>query len=94
VSGRRVTESTNGFRAVHRRVLEDSRLNLDQSWLDQYELEPYLYLRAIELGYATAEVPVTKIYPPRHMGQTKMRPIVDWWSMLRPLVFKGLGLKR
>lgn len=94
VSGKRVTESTNGFRAVRRRVLEDPRLNLDQSWLDQYELEPYLYLRVIELGYDTAEVPVTKVYPPPETGQTKMRPIIDWWSLLRPLVYKSLGLKR
>ena len=89
-----VTESTNGFRAVSRRLLCDSRLNLDQPWLDEYELEPYLYLRAIQLGYRTAEVPVTKIYPPRRLGQTKMKPISGWWSILRPLVYVGLGLKR
>lgn len=91
---RRVTESTNGFRAVRRQVLTDPRLNLDQRWLDEYELEPYLYLRAIQLGYRTAEVPVTKVYPPREMGQTKMKPVTGWWSILRPIVYLGLGLKR
>jgi dolichol-phosphate mannosyltransferase len=90
---KRVTESTNGFRAVHRRVLEDPRIHLDQPWLDEYELEPYLYLRAIRLGFRTAEVPVTKIYPPKKLGQTKMRPLTGWWSILRPLVYVGLGLK-
>jgi len=89
-----VTESTNGFRAVSRRLLCDSRLNLAQPWLDEYELEPYLYLRAIQLGYRSAEVPVTKVYPPRRLGQTKMKPISGWWSILRPLVYVGLGLKR
>ena len=34
VAGQRVTESTNGFRAVHRRILEDERVDLDQSGLD------------------------------------------------------------
>jgi dolichol-phosphate mannosyltransferase len=91
---RRVTESTNGFRAVRRQVLTDPRLNLDQRWLDEYELEPYLYLRAIQLGYRTAEVPVTKVYPPRQIGQTKMKPVTGWWSILRPVVYLGLGLKR
>src|SRR2546426_243830 len=81
---RRVTESTNGFRAVHRRVLLDPRLDLEQRWLDEYELEPYLYLRTIRLGLRTAEVPVTKIYPPRRTGQTKMKPVTGWWSILRP----------
>jgi dolichol-phosphate mannosyltransferase len=86
VSGKRVTESTNGFRAIRVKVLEDPRLHLEQQWLDEYELEPYLYLRVIQLGYRTAEVPVTKVYPPKALGQTKMKPITGWWSMLRPLV--------
>jgi dolichol-phosphate mannosyltransferase len=89
-----VTESTNGFRAVHRRVLEDPRIDLSQSWLDAYELEPYLYMRAVQLGYRTCEVPVSKVYPPRRVGQTKMRPITGWWSILRPLVYVGLGLRK
>ncbi len=88
-----VTESTNGFRAVHRRVLEDSRIDLSQRWLDAYELEPYLYLRAIQCGYRTVEVPVTKVYPPRALGQTKMPPVTGWWSILKPLVLVGLKLK-
>jgi hypothetical protein len=75
-------------------VLEDPRLDLDQRWLDEYELEPYLYIKAIRLGYRTAEVPVTKVYPPKSVGQTKMRPITGWWSMLRPLVYLGLGIRR
>jgi dolichol-phosphate mannosyltransferase len=94
VTGRRVTESTNGFRAVHRRVLEDSRLDLDQSWLDEYELEPYLYIRSIQLGYRTVEAPVSKVYPPKRVGQTKMRPIIGWWSILKPLLLVGLRLKK
>lgn len=94
VARRFVTESTNGFRAVHRRVLEDARIDLDQPWLDEYELEPYLYLKTIRCGYRTVEVPVTKVYPPRAIGQTKMKPIVGWWSILRPLVLVGLGLRR
>jgi len=75
-------------------VLTDPRLDLSQPWLDTYELEPYLYLRTIQLGYSTTEVPVTKVYPPRHLGQTKMRPVKDWWSILRPLLYVGLGLRR
>jgi len=89
-----VTESTNGFRAVRTSVLSDSRLDLSQTWLRQYELEPYLYLRSIQLGYRTVEVPVTKIYPPKQAGQTKMKPFTGWWSILRPLVYVGFGLRK
>jgi dolichol-phosphate mannosyltransferase len=94
VARRRVTESTNGFRAVRTSVLADPRLDLSQTWLRQYELEPYLYLRSIQLGYRTVEVPVTKIYPPNQVGQTKMKPIASWWSILRPLVYVGFGLRK
>jgi dolichol-phosphate mannosyltransferase len=94
VARRWVTESTNGFRAVRTCVLADSRLDLSQTWLRQYELEPYLYLRSIQLGYRTVEVPVAKIYPPKQVGQTKMKPIAGWWSILRPLVYVGFGLRK
>lgn len=90
---KRVTESTNGFRAFRTRLLDDRRINLDQAWLDEYELEPYLYWKTIRLGYKTAEAPVTKIYPPKAIGYTKMKPITGWWSMLRPIVLLGLGLR-
>lgn len=92
-AGRRVTESTNGFRALRTSVLSDPRLDLKSSRLDGYELEPFLYLRVIKLGYRTAEVPVTKVYPPKHMGQTKMKPFTDWWAILRP-IFWGLTARR
>ena len=94
VTGRRVTESTNGFRAIHRRVLEDERLDLDQAWLDEYAREPYLYIRAIQLGHRTLEAPVSKVYPPKEIGQTKMKPIVGWWSILKPLLLVGLRMRR
>lgn len=90
VTGRWVTESTNGFRAIHRRVLLDPRV----AWrttpgLDAYELEPWLYRRAIACGFRTVEAPVSKVYPRRAPGlggQTKMRPVTGWWSILSPLI--------
>jgi len=91
---KRVTESTNGFRAFRTALLRDPRIDWRQPWLDRYELEPYLLLKAIRLGYRHREVPVTKIYPPHEHGYTKMRPVVDWWSILRPVVYLGLGLKK
>jgi dolichol-phosphate mannosyltransferase len=91
---KRVTESTNGFRAFRTELLRDPRINWKQAWLDRYELEPYLLLKAIRLGYRHCEVPVTKIYPSHALGYTKMRPFVDWWSILRPVVYLGLGLKK
>jgi dolichol-phosphate mannosyltransferase len=94
VAGKWVTDSTNGFRAFSVSLFQDKRINLWQDWLDQYELEPYLYYKVIRLGYRTKEVPVTKIYPPKELGYTKMQPIIGWWSILRPLFLLGLGLRK
>jgi len=91
---KRITESTNGFRAFRTALLRDTRIDWRQPWLDRYELEPYLLLKAIRLGYRHVEVPVTKIYPPHEIGYTKMRPFVDWWSIIRPIVYLGLGLRK
>jgi dolichol-phosphate mannosyltransferase len=91
---KRITESTNGFRAFRTALLRDARIDWRQPWLDRYELEPYLLLKTIRLGYRHVEVPVTKIYPPHEMGYTKMRAGVDWWSIIRPVVYLGLGLRQ
>ena len=90
----RITDSTNGFRAIRVSLFDDPRIDIDQDWLDHYELEPYLFYKAIRLGYRVTEVPVTKIYPPRSLGYTKMKPITGWWSILRPVVYLALGLRK
>lgn len=91
---RKVTDSTNGFRAIKLSIFSDPRINIDQEWLDKYELEPYIMFKAIRLGYRFAEVPVTKIYPPKHLGYTKMKPLTGWWSILRPIFLLALGLRK
>jgi dolichol-phosphate mannosyltransferase len=94
ISSADLTDTTNGFRAARTSMLNDARLDLDQSWLDEYELEVYLLYKAAKLGYRVTEVGVTKRYPPKELGQTKMKPIVGWWSILRPLFLLGLGIKK
>ena len=94
ITGRKVTDSTNGFRAFRLSLFQDAKINIHQSWLDQYELEPYLLYKAIVLGYRFKEAPVTKIYPSKKLGYTKMKPIIGWWSILKPLVYLGLGIKK
>lgn len=89
-----ITESTNGFRALKTEVLRDSRIQLNRPWLYHYELEVYLLMKILLLGFKTTEVPVTKIYPPKNMGITKMKPVVDWWRILCPVILIGLGIKK
>ncbi len=95
LSGRRLTDTTNGFRAIRLSMFDDKRINLDQAWLNTYELEPYILWKAITLGYKCKEVFVTKIYPSKQLGgYTKMIPWVSWWSILRPLFYLRLGIKK
>lgn len=92
--GKRITESTNGYRAMKVSVLDDARIDLRQDWLDRYELEVYLLMKVLRLGYGCTEVPVSKIYPSKAIGNTKMKPGIDWWRMLRPIFLIGLGLRK
>lgn len=94
VCRRRISESTNGFRAMSLTVLRDPRIRLYQRWLDHYELEVYLLMKLLLLGYRTREVPCSKIYPPKRIGRTKMRPVLDWWKMLRPIFYLAVGIKK
>ena len=94
ITHQKVTDSTNGFRALRLSIFDDKRINIDQSWLDQYELEPYLLYKALTLGFKCTEAPVTKIYPSRKLGYTKMRPVTGWWSILRPLIYLSCGIKK
>jgi len=92
--GKRLTETTNGFRAFRVSLLKDERINWRQDWLNKYELEPYLMYKVIKLGYKHAEAPCTKVYPPHHLGYTKMKPFSGWWSIMRPIVYLGFGIKK
>lgn len=92
--GRTLTDSTNGFRAFRLSIFENKAINIDQDWLDHYELEPYVLYKAITLGYKFREAPVTKIYPSQKLGYTKMRPIVGWWSILKPVFYLGFRIKK
>ncbi len=93
-TGKKVTDSTNGFRAFKLSIFKDKKINIDQEWLNQYELEPYLLFKILKLGYKFKEIPATKIYPSKALGYTKMRPLVGWWSILRPVFYLALGLKK
>lgn len=86
------TDGSNGYRAFRASLLADPEIRLDQPRLDRYELEPYLFFKAIRRGYRVCEAPVTKVYHPKKVGYSKMVPILDWWRLIRPLVYLRLGV--
>jgi dolichol-phosphate mannosyltransferase len=86
-----VTDATNGFRVFRAMILDDPSIDIDQAWLDSYELEPYLLYRTIRGHYRVVEYPVTVRY---HLsGFTKMRGLRDWWRLFRPALLLRLRVK-
>jgi len=90
--GHRVTDGTCGIRAFKLDVVRHPAVDLDQDWLDSYELEPYLLWKAIEHGFRVVESPIELHYP--RTDYTRMKAGRDWWRIYRPLVLLRLGLKR
>jgi dolichol-phosphate mannosyltransferase len=95
LTGKKCTDVTNGYRCFSLDILNDHRINLNQSWLNGYSLEYYLHYKILSLGYRMKEVPVSKIYPFRHRGgYSKIQPLKDWWPIVSPLVLLFLGVRR
>jgi dolichol-phosphate mannosyltransferase len=88
------TDGTNGFRAFSPKLFREKGINIWQSWLNRYELEPYILYTAAVRGCRIREVPITIRYHPKSIGYTKMAPLRDWWRLFRPLVFLKMGLRR
>jgi dolichol-phosphate mannosyltransferase len=97
-----VTDALEGFRAIRLSVLDDPAIDIEQDWLNTYGLETYLFYKVTTgRNYRYVEVPVSKIYPVSkrsvfNRGGTHyshIRPFVDWWQILKPLVYLALRIK-
>nr|AQS32433.1 hypothetical protein [uncultured archaeon] len=82
-TGYPLTDASNGFRAYKVSFL--NKINFSAEWLNKYELEPYMLIQAIKKEYKIKEVPVNKYYNGKD-GYSKMKPIIDWWRICRPLI--------
>ena len=97
VLGFPATEGTNGFRAYRTSLFKDARINLWQDWLDGVELEYYLQVQVIRLGYRVTEVPVSKTYPRTRIKDYNYYTKADPWGIfrnLKPIFYLTLGIKR
>ncbi len=91
---KRITDGTNGFRAFYLSILKDKYINLNQSWLNTYELEPYLLYKAVvSRDIKVVEVPITVYYHGEVIEYSKMKPFRDWWRLVRPMLFLRFGIR-
>lgn len=86
------TDATNGGRAFRTSIFTGRAINLWQDWLNTYELEPYLLYHAVIGPYKVTEAPMKVIY--HNQGSTKMKPVRDWWRILRPMIYLSLRLRK
>ncbi len=92
--GQPLTDCSNGFRAYRTALLTDPRVDWQAPWQGtSYQVEIYLLLKAIALGYHVVEVPVSKIYPSDGKPYSKAK-LRDWWNLLKPVIWCRLGLDR
>jgi len=96
LTGVKCTDCLNGFRAYKLKIFDDKNINIWQDWLDKYEFETYLHYKVLKLGYRFKEVPVSKVYPAnwRRIKYTHIRPIIDWYSIMRPLFLLVFRIKK
>ena len=93
LSGNIVTDGSNGFRSFYLSIFKKYKINLNKSWLNSYQLEPYLlYKVTVMKNIKVVEVPITIYYQENVHEYSKMRPIYDWWNLLKPLIFLRIGI--
>lgn len=71
-SGFHWTDTTQGFRAYSRRLLEDVRVAVFRDIFSTYELLAYLSYRAPRLGFLCKEIPSVRRYPDDGSVPTKI----------------------
>jgi hypothetical protein len=73
--GRRITDPTNGFRAMSRRFLVDPRVQPIRRVFVRFNLQLYLVYRAASLGFRFTEIPVVRKYPGSGVTPTKINDL-------------------
>jgi dolichol-phosphate mannosyltransferase len=91
---RRFTDITCGYRAYKLSLFDDPIVNIQQDWLNRYEMEYYIHYWAVKNKIRIKEVPVTIEYTHLEKGRkSKIKPFSGWWQMIRPILFLRMGIK-
>jgi dolichol-phosphate mannosyltransferase len=85
------TDTTQGFRAYSRRLLEDPAVDIFRDVFSTYELLAYLNYRAPRLGYRCVELPTARRYPKGEKTPTKIAPFRGEFDLLATLAKVCLG---
>jgi hypothetical protein len=84
-AGVHYTDTTNGFRAISRRLLLDPRVQPFRDVFDSYNLHFYLSRQAGRLSFRVKEIPVSRRYPANGTVPTKIRGLKGAVEILKLL---------
>jgi dolichol-phosphate mannosyltransferase len=80
------TDTTQGFRAYSRRLLEDPGMSPFRDAFNSYELLAYMNYRAPQLGFRCIELPTARRYPKDKVIPTKISSFRGELGVLRTLL--------
>ena len=90
-AGFHYTDTTNGFRAISRRVVLDPRVQPFRNVFDTYNLHYYLSVRIPRLGYRVKELPVSRVYPAKGPAPSKIGGVGAKLKIVKLLLMAVLG---
>lgn len=94
-SGKRHTDTTNGFRAYSARLLADDTIAVFRDIFQTYELHYHLAIESSrDKQYKTTEIPVTRKYPAKGKTPTKISPIKGNMHVMGVLLKAATGKYR
>lgn len=84
-AGFRYTDTTNGFRAYSRKLLQDPQINIFRPCFDRYQLHYHLAIEAAKQGLQVKEIPVSRVYPASGKTPTKIKGFGGLFAVFRQL---------
>jgi dolichol-phosphate mannosyltransferase len=90
-SGKKFTDTTNGFRGFSRNLLECKEVDIFRDVFCKYELITYIPIRAGQLGLSICEVPVVRRYPADSTIPTKINGIKAHLILIKTLLLSAIG---
>jgi dolichol-phosphate mannosyltransferase len=90
-AGFHYSDTTNGFRAISRRVVLDPRIQPFRDVFDTYNLHYYLSVRIPRLGYRVKELPVSRVYPSKGPAPSKIGGVGAKLKIVKLLLLAVLG---
>jgi dolichol-phosphate mannosyltransferase len=93
LTGKRLSDTTCGYRAYKLSVLDNIAPDWDASWLYGYEFEYYVLAKVLLKTERYREVPISMVYPPSKKNYSKIIPVISWWYMLKPWIVVRFGLE-